>query len=330
MGRPKPVPKRRRIDEEAEAQTKAIETLRAASQEDVENAAVHVIRSGLPKWKKYDYGRPREDGTDPSENKVPSSEMIPQQLRTPPEAAFEGLDVVTTVQDFAVFEELHDVIKSRASTWTSWSGALTDPRKRAFGFLPQSLGFHAHVRRKLDISMPDTTDADASRERRQNERAMVILSEHDIPPHFTTALEKLLSGLRSRSSSSEHVQKYLRMDQLVAAQPNLHAGRHLLPAHVDHPTKDGFGVIIVTIAIRGDATIMLETANRKHQLAVELPQKSAYMLSNKVRNACTHAVLADETSGQRESLNLRFGLHGRTFDDPPEEEVLKYWHDGKL
>jgi len=86
----------------------------------------------------------------------------------------------------------------------------------------------------------------------------------------------------------------------------------------------------VTIAIKGDATIMLESADRKHQLAMELKEKSAYMLSGMVRNSCTHGVLADEASSGRESLNLRFGLHGRTPEDPREDEVLQYWRDDKV
>ena len=44
--------------------------------------------------------------------------------------------------------------------------------------------------------------------------------------------------------------------QLVAATPNLHNGRAYLRPHLDEPLHDGFGIVIVTVAIRGDATIL--------------------------------------------------------------------------
>ena len=43
--------------------------------------------------------------------------------------------------------------------------------------------------------------------------------------------------------------------EVVAAQPNLHRGKAYLRPHLDEPLHDGFGVVIVTIAIDGDATI---------------------------------------------------------------------------
>jgi len=179
------------------------------------------------------------------------------------------------------------------------------------------------------------------------------------------AVERLLAQLRAFVKNPVLL-KYLHYSQLIAAQPNLHSGRHLLPHHVDHPTSDGFGIIIVTIAIRGNAHIMLETkpkpsrskTNSKSdgsrslsispsakktklsepdeasfsqstnsQAVFTLKEGDAYMLSGVARNECVHGVLAHEGnySGHRESLNLRFGLHGRESHDPPAEDVLKHW-----
>lgn len=84
-----------------------------------------------------------------------------------------------------------------------------------------------------------------------------------------------------------------------AAQPNLHCGRELLPTHVDHPKKDG----------------------------MEVSQGQAYMLSGMARDACAHGVVA--SSGHRESLNLRFGLHDleKGVNHPwiSSSNVLHYW-----
>lgn len=314
MGRSKPVPKRRRVDVEQEEQHKSIALLSKLPLEDVEKAAVEVMRGNLSSWDQLRQG---------TRTRTSHSDISP---------SFEGLGTCSMVarpKDFLAFTQLHDIIKEKAPASTSWSGSSTDPRKRAFGFVPGSLGYLKAVRQTLDISTPDASATDAAQERPRNTKAMVVLENNDIPQLFPSALERLLEQLRPLVTPPS-LRTYLSLKHLVAAQPNLHEGSHLLPMHVDHPSKDGFGIVIVTIAIRGSATILLETSDRKHRLAVELEEKSAYMLAGTVRNACVHGVLADESSGHRESLNLRFGLHGYHNGDPLADTVLRHWKDDGL
>ena len=47
--------------------------------------------------------------------------------------------------------------------------------------------------------------------------------------------------------------------QTLALQPNAHAGNRHLPRHLDWPRHDGFGVVIVTVAVRGAGTVVLES-----------------------------------------------------------------------
>lgn len=111
-------------------------------------------------------------------------------------------------------------------------------------------------------------------------------------------------------------------------------GRALLPSHIDHPSKDGFGVVIITIGITGNADIILQNKNNTERGVFTLNEGEAYMLSDRVRNECTHGVLARKGSEFRESLNLRFGLHdispnGTKNDDGSvinSNDVLKYWN----
>ena len=49
----------------------------------------------------------------------------------------------------------------------------------------------------------------------------------------------------------------LSLSDLVAIQPNLHNGDDYLPLHVDNPRHDGFGVVIVTVALWGSADVIL-------------------------------------------------------------------------
>ena len=143
-------------------------------------------------------------------------------------------------------------------------------------------------------------------------------------------------------------------NELIAYQTNLHNGAKHLAAHLDAPLHEGFGKVIVTVAIRGSATILLigkdvddndndddeedcakdedEKSNEQSQPAwkFQLNEGEAYVLSGNVRNICLHAVLAndgDSGSGggvDRESLNLRFGIH--TIEEA-EKDIKRHWPD---
>ena len=51
--------------------------------------------------------------------------------------------------------------------------------------------------------------------------------------------------------------KVLCSKQLIAYQTNLHNGAKHLAAHLNAPLHEGFGKVIVTVAIRGSAAILL-------------------------------------------------------------------------
>merc|ERR1711918_71506 len=98
----------------------------------------------------------------------------------------------------------------------------------------------------------------------------------------------------------------------VIYQTNLHNGGQHLKAHLDWPLHEGFGKVIVTVAIKGGATILIigydyDATGHQPVWKFRVEEGEAYVLSGSARNRCLHAVLADD--GERESLNLRFGLH---------------------
>ena len=91
---------------------------------------------------------------------------------------------------------------------------------------------------------------------------------------------------------------------------------------MDEPLHDGFGVVIVTIAVRGAAHILLRgggggggggsgggAVDEHRCFRLEAAASEAYALSGVARNACLHGVLSEQGSERRCSLNLRFGLH---------------------
>lgn len=309
MGRTKPVAKRRRVDEE-EAEQKAIETLLNIPQDQVEAAAALATRESCEHWPK-----------------VENDDQVPDWL--------SGLGIATTLpsQHFEALKSLHEMVKQQAANkWTSWSGSKEDPRKRAFGFLPDTLGYNPEIRDLLDISTPWKEDDDdqGEEERQRNNKAMVVLEK--LPDGTREAIDFLcdefLKKISSMPKNNKHCRTYLRYSNLIAAQPNLHCGRELLPTHVDHPKKDGFGVIIVTISIVGSGTILLQDFfDQNKKRTMEVLQGQAYMLSANSRDACAHGVVA--LDGQRESLNLRFGLHDLSRGDEhpivSSSDFLQYW-----
>mmetsp|Transcript_15330 Transcript_15330/g.37943 ORF Transcript_15330/g.37943 Transcript_15330/m.37943 type:complete len:427 (+) Transcript_15330:2934-4214(+) len=145
--------------------------------------------------------------------------------------------------------------------------------------------------------------------------------------------------------------KYVSIEQLIAVQPNLHNGASYLPLHLDLPRLDGFGVVIVTLAIHGNGTIVLvddgdddddsgsnnsnNDRNKDQHLDVSSTSSSksysfdvkegySYVLCGDARNKCMHGVLVTDTPSNcaRETLNLRYGLHTEEF---AYEEIDQHW-----
>mmetsp|Transcript_29118 Transcript_29118/g.32678 ORF Transcript_29118/g.32678 Transcript_29118/m.32678 type:complete len:498 (+) Transcript_29118:75-1568(+) len=303
-----------------------------------------------------------------------------------------------SANDFVALQKLHRVIKDHVNNdnknsskvsppsckpskkWASWSGTVDDPRKRAFGFLPGTLGYDPRIRNnRLDITMPTGSSQSQSqsqsqlqpyrlqsntiseeeikeKERARNKQAMVVLEKYEISDCIVEAIHNLcrvfreyllstkkncnISGGRGDEKDNNddnyyrRLANFVRYENLIALQPNLHCGRPLLPVHLDDPRKDGFGVVIITIGMKESGTILFRDAKgMKRGVAMRLKAGEAYMIADKARDACSHGVLADyrpveiepsigeeeqplknrvDTSmpfSERESLNLRFGLH---------------------
>jgi hypothetical protein len=273
--------------------------------------------------------------------------------------------------DFLALQELHRLIKHNVSSntsssssskqWASWSGSVDDPRKRAFGFLPGTLGYDPQIRNKrLDITMPTVSSQSQppqpqsnnkneeeirDKERAQNKRAMIVLDKSELPNDAVGAIHNICRVFREHLLSKNNdcnndsggdekhnddyrrkIAEFLRYENLIAAQPNLHSGRALLPIHLDDPRKDGFGVVIITIGMKDAGEILFRDSKSLYRgVALRLKSGECYMLADRARDACSHGVLADycpeiDSSSreeantntpfsERESLNLRFGLH---------------------
>jgi hypothetical protein len=218
--------------------------------------------------------------------------------------------------------KIHDHIKRNVdlSKMVPWAGTGNDTtRLRAFGVLPNNSARFDQIH----LHAPEKVGSEAEEDEKANREATCILRENTRAHDIANDLLKVLgpAGLPEDVCTS---------DELIVYQPNLHNGAQHLASHLDHPLYEGFGKVIVTIAMKGSATILLISGESEDQPAwrFHLNEGECYVLSDRARNRCLHAVLADddEDGGKctRESLNLRFGLHTPR---EAEQEILRFWPD---
>ena len=181
--------------------------------------------------------------------------------------------------------------------------------------------------RAAERSKAKTRDETETAEKRRDEEARNWASCVDYAPD--AAARRALENV-ARAAAAAIGPKYaadVAPAALLAVQPNVHAGSRHLPPHLDWPRNDGFGVVIVTAAVRGGATVVLRdggsAAAAPREWRFEVPEGHASALSGDARNLCTHGLFTDACD--RESLNLRFNLHThkRACD-----EIYAHWCEG--
>ena len=239
-----------------------------------------------------------------------------------PEAAAGLVKLSLPAEDHATFCVLHDAIKARhASKMAGWGG--TDDRSgrlRCYGYVRSPIAERHYTQ---SHAMREYDGAKAELDREANRRASTMLERDELPNGFDAALANLCARVAEQVPAV--YRSAVSPEQLVAAQPNLHNGQRYLKPHLDEPLHDGFGVVIVTVAVRGAAHVLLQSsvaaaseeglapadadAAARHCFRLDAAACEAYVLSGAARNACLHGVLSVEGSEARESLNLRFGLH---------------------
>lgn len=250
----------------------------------------------------------------------------------------------------------------------TWGEGLDeDPRRRMYGFMPHQRQALLQAGIKIQKEgAPDDREHEEALHRacvdfvfpRGHCKKKSQRDQQDISNSSTDALVldefvyDALAAITARVHALVPVayKKYVTMEHLVAAQPNLHNGASYLPAHLDFPRQDGFGVVIVTFGVRGMGTIVLiddgdeddeneyvedegEGEEGSKSYSFRLEENEAYILCGDARNKCVHGVLCrshrtdqdyvdDECC--RETLNLRYGLHSPEF---AKEEVDQHWHE---
>ena len=197
-----------------------------------------------------------------------------------------------------------------------WAGGSDDGDRRWRGY-----GLPPGARRRLGAWMGDRFHSfETPLELRAAEAERNWRSCADFA--LTEAVEGAVRRCAEKASNAlpAHARE-LAPANLVALQPNAHAGNRHLPRHLDWPRHDGFGVVIVTVAVRGAGTVVLESRSGDI-VRFDLPEGHAYCLAGAARHAWLHGVVGSDPD--RESLNLRFGLHSYA---RARAEVYEKWVD---
>jgi len=285
---------------------------------------------------------------------------------------------------FHDLSRIHSIVKQKIHLkyMVPWAGVGGDStRLRAFGFLGKRALTRLDRGSDVRLHAPEKEGQEALQDERANRRAICVLhktrelvvgvddqrqsttkdKDNEISRtapqtvNPTLVADRLCATILTNKNNGD-TNHYLDSNmlcskELIAYQTNLHNGAKHLAAHLDAPLHEGFGKIIVTVAMKGSATILLigkgddedddEDEDEEHtqdnnddksdqQLQpawkFHLQEGEAYVLSRNARNMCLHAVVAndDANGGDRESLNLRFGLH--TIKEA-ENDIKRHWPD---
>lgn len=253
----------------------------------------------------------------------------------------------------------------------SWGDGLVDTKKKCFATIKQSQYKTVCEVVATNILLHDAhgLPTDSVQEQRKRSlkhvQAMQSFVQLDLKADEICALGNIITDVRTWTRSyvrSGQLKQYeadsVQLHNLAAIQPNLHCGSDFLPLHLDNPRHDGFGIVIITVALWGSADIVivdegdptpgvaptnlpaeeqsqasLESILEAQSWAFTLSPGEFYVLSGHARNKCAHGVcvtanqtpvechLKPPTPG-RSTLTLRFGIHSSS---QAEEDIDKHW-----
>ena len=161
------------------------------------------------------------------------------------------------------FKQLNNKIINALDELVYWSSDEKDPRQRGYMLIADSPKWPApSALTQEGIKFYDDGIAPETAEHIENiaiNKACVSLhltnEEKDSINELIIKTNEILLSFRKDLLDYEY--NAVTLDNLVAIQPNLHNGAGYLPLHLDCPLNDGFGVVIVTVAITDDADIVL-------------------------------------------------------------------------
>ena len=173
---------------------------------------------------------------------------------------------------------------------TPWAGVgESDKRKRGYAFLPHSYGHFGKTHLKkagITFHAAEKKGTAAKNDENANWSSCFRIKEADMLPKYISALDTLINRVAKLIPAK--YRSIVKIEQLQAIQPNLHNGLDHLPAHIDSPLHDGFGIVIVTVCVHQDGQILMLSNKSKKSWIFDVFEGDTYVLAGDSRNICDH------------------------------------------
>lgn len=128
------------------------------------------------------------------------------------------------------------------------------------------------------------------------------------PEQLAAVQAVILAANEILARHTAHLQPYERdcitLSNLASIQPNLHNNDPYLPLHIDDCRHDGFGIVIVTVALWGTGDIVIADADDTYEgdtipsWSFQLVPGQLYTLSGPSRNLYIHGVIATPATAE--------------------------------
>jgi hypothetical protein len=183
----------------------------------------------------------------------------------------EGCDTANLSDEHLhALRRLSDNIISRLPKMVPWGDGWYDNKKRGYAMLPEHsqwqtveqiacAGIRLHdVDAQSSLNSAVRKDA-VGKHQQTMEKAFITISPTEDELAALACVVNRANAIvqKHRDTLQPYEVDAVSLSNLVAIQPNVHNGDDYLPLHLDNPRHDGFGVVIVTVALWGTADIVL-------------------------------------------------------------------------
>lgn len=168
--------------------------------------------------------------------------------------------------------ELCGKIREETVKFVAWGDGFYDKKERGYAMVPElsawksvddliAAGILLHDADASESKYKAVKISAAKKHKITRDKAFTQMTATTTETEALEAVVQLAAEIVNKCDAADPLQPYekasVRMQNLVAIQPNFHNGDDYLPLHVDNPRHDGFGVVIVTVALWGSAEVVL-------------------------------------------------------------------------
>ena len=184
-----------------------------------------------------------------------------------------GCGIATLLpEDLTSLRTLCDDILKQLTALVPWGDGWTDRKSRGYAMLPnlsdfpdvQTLVQKGILMHDVDASLCPKAAIRHEAAYKHDYTVKKSFASIELPQPQIDAIQRMIeqvNAILQEPSNVPHLQPYERnavnIRNLAAIQPNFHNGDDYLPLHLDNPRHDGFGVVIVTVALWGAADVVL-------------------------------------------------------------------------